>query len=300
MQEVSICIPVFNFSIEGLLAFLLSDPGHERAEIIVIDDASDMQVRSMNETAARQKGVAYYQLRENIGRSRIRNLFLQHARTQKLLFLDCDVVPSTPGIVLQYLQFAAGGDTVFCGKINYSQPAPAGFELHWKYGRNRESVNAATRNRRPYNYFMTGNCLIPKVVLERIRFDDRLTGYGYEDLLFAIELEKANIPVMHVDVGAEHLKLDSATAFMQKTDAAVRNLSSLYHRDELKPALAKRVRLVKAYENLRKLGLATLLDRPGMAKNLRKKLESGSTALKLLDLYKLILFSTLEHRVTQD
>ncbi len=300
MREVSICIPVYDFSVERLLHCLARDPSIDRAEIILIDDASPLPVRERNASLAREKGVAYHQLKENVGRSRIRNLFTRYANTSKLIFLDCDVLPSNEDFLSDYLASAVSGDTVLCGKINYPPTVSSTAALHWTFGRKRESIPATIRNRRPYNYFMTGNCLIPKAILEKIPFDSGLTGYGYEDLLFAIELEKANIPLKHLDIGAEHLRLDSAPAFMQKTESAVRNLCNLYDRDELRPALQKRVRLASVYESMRRKGLAGALNRPALAQRLRKQLERGSTALRLLDLYKLILFTSLRRQVRQD
>jgi len=85
---ISVCIPVFNADVRKLADSLIAQAGRIPSEIILIDDGSDAAFREMNREL-KDKGVRYFELGENIGRSRIRNRFTGHAIYKYLLFLDC-------------------------------------------------------------------------------------------------------------------------------------------------------------------------------------------------------------------
>ena len=74
-SKLSICVPVFNFDVTELVkkldkqAGLLSVP----FEIVCIDDCSDEKFIKINKEICSKYG-KYIELKENIGRSKIRNL----------------------------------------------------------------------------------------------------------------------------------------------------------------------------------------------------------------------------------
>src|SRR5690349_17906921 len=105
MPDVSLCIPVFNFSIEPLIAKLSKEISEYsiKAEIVVIDDASGPLFRTTNKALSEKYFVNYVQLEKNIGRSSIRNLFLLYVKSPLLLFLDCDVMPPDDRFISNYL-----------------------------------------------------------------------------------------------------------------------------------------------------------------------------------------------------
>ena len=78
INMISVCIPIFNCDVNSLVNELslqfksFNIPG----EIILIDDCSDENYKKLN----RFKGdnISYYELKENIGRSKIINLFLKY------------------------------------------------------------------------------------------------------------------------------------------------------------------------------------------------------------------------------
>ena len=89
---LSVCIPVYNFNVTSLVEELSKQVRNleVQVEIIIIDDCSLEAFRQVNEKACSRE--TYIKLSENIGRSKIRNLFLEHAANEYLLFLDCDSV----------------------------------------------------------------------------------------------------------------------------------------------------------------------------------------------------------------
>jgi glycosyltransferase involved in cell wall biosynthesis len=300
MPDVSLCIPVYNFSIEPLIAKLSKEILEYaiKAEIVVIDDASDPLFRTTNRLLTEKYPVNYVQLEKNIGRSSIRNLFLLYVKSPLLLFLDCDVMPLDDKFISNYLSATREDPIVVCGGIKYPQELPSEKnKLHWEYGRKRESLPATSRNRNPYSCFLASNFIIPREVFEAIRFNENLKGYGHEDTLFGIELEKKGVRLRHIDNPTEHLKLDTAEEFILKTENALRNLYDLY-RSNVYP-LEHYVKLIKANNFLKTLRLSTVasvlygkFDKGGM----RRKLLNGSSDLKLLDWYKLLFFISLKKK----
>jgi len=295
MIKVSICIPVFNFDVKPLLQTLLAEIKTYSigAEIILIDDGSSDDIARSNEQSANELSVTYIRLEKNIGRSAIRNLFMEYAQADQLLFLDCDVMPRSKNFIQNYLNEA--GKRVVCGGICYPDNVDEDKKLHWKYGTLREEMKFDKRNLRPYHHFLTGNFLVPKEILYQIRFNEEIKGYGYEDTLFAIELEQNRIELRHADLPVEHLKLDTATEFISKTKNAVRNLFLLYQMEQYKKLLPRYVKLIKLYETLSKFGLtkAGFFFYKTKGEKILSRLRNENTNLRLLDFYKLLFFISL-------
>ena len=88
---LSVCIPVYNFDVTELITDIRNQINTDDldAEIIFIDDASQEEMRQRNEIV-KSLTDHYILLEKNIGRSKIRNLFLKYSKSDYLLFLDCD------------------------------------------------------------------------------------------------------------------------------------------------------------------------------------------------------------------
>ncbi|MBS1654920.1 MAG: glycosyltransferase, partial [Bacteroidetes bacterium] len=89
---LSICIPVFNYDCRQLITDLSKqvESIDRPIEIIVVNDGSEKSFDNIY-TNGLPAEVRYYSLAENIGRSKIRNQFIELALYDYLLFLDCDV-----------------------------------------------------------------------------------------------------------------------------------------------------------------------------------------------------------------
>ena len=84
---LSILIPSYNFEISKLIADLNKQATELQIkfEIVVIDDASNSYFRSKNSNIRKHDSVKYFELSENIGRSKIRNKLAEMANYQNLL-----------------------------------------------------------------------------------------------------------------------------------------------------------------------------------------------------------------------
>lgn len=287
---LSICIPIFNFDMRKLVTDLSNQMEQVKhpCQMILIDDKSSDSFRDINREVCGKH--LYIELKENIGRSRIRNLFLNYAEFDYLLFLDCDVQVDEQ-FLENYLNFIENNsfDVVFGGLKDDLQIPPASHRLRWQYANKRENADVATRSAQPYKFFKTSNFIIRKETLNEIKFDEKIIGYGHEDTLFAIELEKRGKTVLHTDNAVYHISNESNKLFLDKTEEAVRNLVYIYNSNENKKEIAQYSKLLSTHFKLRKYGLLTIFNLfyGCISPLVYRLLLSGKGSMRLLDLFKL-------------
>jgi hypothetical protein len=133
---------------------------------------------------------------------------------------------------------------------------------------------------------MTNNFLIPKTVFQDIRFEERIRHYGHEDTLFGMELQRRGISVLHLDNPLEHIGLETAEVFLQKTVQAVQNL--VWLRVQGFPVETRLLGAADVLKRYRLLSLAGFLLRMA-APIMKKNLLSARPSLRALDGYKLMV-----------
>lgn len=260
-------------------------------EILIIDDASE-HFEPVNKAVCQRH--TYIALPENIGRARIRNLFLKYARYEYLLFLDCDVFIDSPLFLSNYVFSLHQKPSVVCGGLLYGTERPSRQKrLRWRNGRIRESQPVAVRQKNPSQSFMTSNFLIRKTVFEAYNFDKRLVDYGHEDTLFGHLLKTNNIVITHIDNPVLITNLDHNQDYLNKTEAAVINLIHILNYTNYDPEFIADIRLLQFYyqiKNTRKIfNLTFFVFKPLV----RFLLVRGCANLYLFDYYKLGLL--MEH-----
>jgi len=296
---ISVCIPVFNVDVRNLAETLKEQSSDLPAEIILIDDGSDKKYRDLNANL-QNKGIRYYQLEENIGRSRIRNRFAGYAEYEHLLFLDCDSVVISDRFLEEYAKAAVEfpGRLICGGRIYSPEPPGRNRRLHWKYGIRKESQPVEVRKKDPNRSFMTNNFLIPIHVLKQIPFDERLSGYGHEDSLFGHELTRQGYSIVHIDNPVLHGELEPNREFLNKTRDAVQNLVLITELLKDDTGFTESITLLKIVSKLKSRGLAGLVRMSSMilVPFSRLILFLGFSSLKMLDIYKLGLYLILKRR----
>ena len=287
---LSVLLPVYNFDVRPLATQLHGQclAAGIPFEIICIDDCSDDHWQALNRGLEALEHVAYRELEANIGRSAIRNLLVKSAVYPYLLFLDCDSGIMRTDFIRTYAD-QLSPDAILYGGRQYSAlpPADPSMYLHWLFGVRREALPVGIRQKAPYDRFMTNNFLAPKSVMERIPFEEKLRQYGHEDTLFGFELKRASIPIRHLDNPVEHLGLEPAEVFLDKTRKSVENLV-VVHR--LQPELE--TSLLKWGKRFHLLSPPSGVSRQ-LLSNLRQRLISGKPRLFLLDAYKLLVFLSI-------
>lgn len=299
---ISFCIPIKDYNVSGLVLELDRQASliEWQYEIILIDDFSSIH-KDENNPLIKIDAVQYIELNQNIGRSRIRNLFLEYANFKYLLFLDCDSEIVSDDFVEGYYTEIIKERTVVCGgRIYPDKITSATYKIHWKYGIYRESMPVAIRNANPNKSFMTNNFLIQKSILADIRFDERITQYGHEDTLFGYHLKRNNIMIHHIDNPILHGSMEKNSVFIVKTETAILNLLQILKYVENDKDFVQNVSILKYYYWLRSKGLIFIL-KPSfffLCPILKLLLLSGIANLTLFNLYKLgflILNSTSAH-----
>lgn len=290
-MKLSICIPVFNFDVHELINDLLNQINSNSfdAEIILIDDASNQEFVKINQTLA-TKVSQFIFLDKNIGRSKIRNLFLKYAQSEYLLFLDCDGKIINQNFLKNYIDFVKtkNPDVVFGGrKVSKIKP-DLEYGLRWKFATERENLPVEQRVKAPYLDFQTNNFLVKKTILERVPFNEKITQYGYEDLVFSKDLQDHEVKIDHIDNPIFNNDVESNIIFLSKADQSAKSLAQLIKNDKNFEKVSQ-IRLVKAYFLMKKTGIIFLyrfLYR--LLKHwIEKKLLTGKASLKVLDFYKL-------------
>lgn len=287
---ITICIPVFNFNITSLVNELSNQAKslNIQYEIIIIDDCSEnFKIKNKNIC----EKFNYIELSENIGRAKIRNLFLKYAKYDYLLFLDCDSLIGTPNFLSKYVEIIDEAPNVVCGGRVYDKSRPKREKmLRWKYGILRESKPCEIRRRFPNKSFMTSNFLINKKILEEIKFDERILQYGHEDTLFGFSLKKMNITITHIDNPVINGDVEQNSEYLNKTKESVINLISILNFIEYDNDLINDITILRFYNKVRKaekiIYISFVLLKPLIVFLLSK----GYISLYLFDYYKLGVF----------
>lgn len=293
---ISVCLPVYNFDVTELANELISQAQEYNIdiEILIFDDASHSYFKQHNAKIAINPMVQYLELDSNIGRSRIRNRLADFAKGTWLLFLDCDMLPTSKKFLANY-NSEIDSANVICGGISYG-PKPFSKELHlrWKYGMHRESKSASRRQANPYASFMSGNFMIRKDVFNQIRFNERMSGYGHEDTLFGLDLKTRKVSIQHINNTCLHLGIEPCYDYLAKTEQGIVNLVKLMDIvPEQRYNLKQNIKLLKYYCFFRRMGLTYPMQWFFTIFNpiIRSVLCANRQWLTLLDLYKLGLIS---------
>ena len=297
---ISICIPVYNFKV-GKLVNALNQQGKDAGvpfEIIIIDDCSSPKFRKSNKTSCSK--YTYILLDENIGRSRIRNLFLKYAKFTNLLFLDCDSVIISNMFLHKYIEeIHTPGFKVVCGGlVCYRNEPPRKFRLRWKYGSIRESCKHTIRNQDPFQYFKNSNFLIEVEILRKIKFDERIAGYGHEDTLFAYKLMKNEIRVKHIENPVLHACKETNSEFLEKTENSIFNLVEILNYVDYDKEFINHVKILKVSNQLSRMYLNIFVKISFIIfkSALKFLLRKGFGGLRALDFYKLGLLKKITPR----
>ena len=224
MRELSILIPTFNDPCSTLVHNL-----HQQAEalgmtyeILVADDGSTQEKvleenRSIN-------ALPHCQLIErgvNAGRASIRNFLAQQARYAWLLFIDSDMVVCRNDYLRKY---ASCEETpIVDGGVVIGACKPG--NLRSLYEKAAESQHTPEeRQLSPYRDFHTANFMIKRTLMLQQPFDERFKSYGYEDVLFGKAMEKASVPILHIDNPMSFEIFEENEHFVSKTEEGLRTL----------------------------------------------------------------------------
>lgn len=307
---LSILIPTYNYNITALVRTLHFQAVEQLIdfEIIVMEDGSGLHVEA-NKTIEKLDNCKHIILDNNIGRSAIRNRLADTALYNHLLFMDCDAKVFSKQYIERYLAFCHEECIVIGGILYDANETNPAYSLRLKYGKIREARTASQRrnyryfhhkaikkeNRKEQN-FATFNFLISKSIFHQVRFDEKLKGYGHEDMLFGHELHKRGFEFIQIENPLIHKGLDDNLTFIRKTEEATSNLLFLYQLKQY-PFLAEESKLLATYLKLKKWHLVRLCAHTFelLKPILTKALITNDPSLFIYDVYKILYICKLTY-----
>ncbi len=282
---ISILIPVFNQNVIPLVKEIKKQCQSigVQFQILVFDDGSIDDIKTQNNELHHEFGVNYIEMSSNLGRAKIRNRLGRTAMYSNLLFLDGDSKVIKEDFIAKYIQGTKSHQVIYGGRLYQNDKPTSDYMLHWTYGHKRETPKATKRNSKPYLNFQSNNFLISSKLFEQIRFDETVKGYGYEDLLFADEIRKKGISILHIDNPVLHDGLESNEKFIEKTENAVKNLTDLN-----KSGLLLNTQLSAIYQKFNNYGILNWVLKLSIDKSeLLSNAKSSSPSMLKFSLWKL-------------
>ncbi len=290
-SSISILIPVFNNDCTPLVADLVAQAerlvGVEWEVLVAEDGSTDEDCVAVNHTVRKWPHCRHIIRKENIGRSRIRNLLGVEARHEWLLFIDSHMRVGKEDFLTTYLR-AEAADVVDGDYVVAADEERWGHSLRYRYEMACMSQHTpVARRQRPYAGFHTANFMIRRDLFLDNPFQESFSEYGYEDVLFGANLEKRGTDILHIDNPVEFRYFESNSRFLEKTEAAMRSLSD--HQE----ILGRHSRLLAFYHRLRCFGLhkvaAALYRLRGQS--WRQRLAEGTkVSLHIFNAYRLTYF----------
>jgi len=283
---LSILIPVYNYNVLPLVNELVKQCSFIgiHFEILCQDDASNSSVNILNQEINLLPNCSFFVNETNLGRGKNINSLSLKASYDWLLILDCDTFPSQNDFVKKYIDAISNlKNNILFGGIIYENKKPESDQfLRWVYGNKRETVT-----------ILTSNLIIKKEVFLQYPFDESITKYGYEDLLFFSVLKANDFEISKIENPTFHLNLETSNVFLNKTKIALENLVFLYDSKKIRKEENK---ITTSFEFLRKLKLtqfSAFLFRKNQTR-IERNLFSKKPSLFLFDLYKLGYYCTLK------
>lgn len=179
---LSILIPVYNYNVLELVTELVKqcDLCGINFEILCQDDASNSKENIQNQEINSFSNCSFFANEINLGRGKNINSLARKAKYDWLLILDCDTFPSNNNFIQNYISALSESANIIFGGIIYEDKRPSNEKLlRWIYGKERET-----------SALLSSNLLIKKDIFLQYPFDESITKYGYEDLVFFSVLKR--------------------------------------------------------------------------------------------------------------
>ena len=203
-------------------------------EVVVLDDGTGdaaLTARLAAQVRAMALPVRLITLSANEGRSVGRNRLAAAARGGSLLFLDSDMRPDHGGFLRDWAGLVARENpaVAFGGFSLLQAPTDARFAVHRAMAAKSECVPCEERARQPEKYVYTSNLLVRRDVFEAEAFDAGFTGWGWEDVEWAMRVSR-RFEVVHLDNAATHMGLDTVAALAGKYEQSAPNFARMVDR----------------------------------------------------------------------
>jgi glycosyltransferase involved in cell wall biosynthesis len=233
--SLSVASPYYKDDPTGWIEALTKDPRACDVEVVVVDDGTgdgplDEKVRAAIE--AWPGPAIAIRFHRNQGRSAARNRAIKAARGAYMLFIDADMLPGDADFLARYFEVIARQSSaiVFGGFTTHGVSVTPDTLLNYSLAIKNDCKPALQRESRGPFSVASNNLLVRRDVFEHEAFDDRFTGWGWEDTEWAMRAVYAGYGLTHIDNPAVHVGLDSNKAMLRKYREAGENLRRLLER----------------------------------------------------------------------
>ncbi len=233
---VSVLIPFLRDDPSELLGLLNLEASalDGSVEVIVMDDGTNdkaLTARLQTQIRAMSLPARLITLVQNEGRSKGRNRLADAARAGTLLFLDSDMRPDQSRFLQTWADLVDREDpaVAFGGFSLLQAPTDARFSVHRSMAAKSDCVPFEERARTPEKYVYTSNLLVRRDVFETETFDAAFSGWGWEDVEWAMRVSR-RFAVVHVDNPATHMGLDTVDALAGKYEQSAGNFARVVAR----------------------------------------------------------------------
>lgn len=300
MTSLSILMPTYNNVCVGLVETLHAQceriakdaAGVFSYEIIVADDGStDCQTKVENRKINTLDHCRFIERKVNSGRSAIRNFLAKESNKEWLLFIDSDVAIGRDNFVLEYV--CRDATEVICGGVTIGQDdGTLSRNLRYRYEKAEAHKHTAeARRNNEHKCFRTTNFKIRRDIMLANLFDETITAYGYEDVIFGKRLCEKGIGIDHFDNPVVLADYEDNLRFVEKTEESLRTLF------QLKERLSAYSTMLEFIEKIARFGLAKLLLawHKHVGRQERKNLMGRNPNLLVFKLYKIGYYLSLEN-----
>lgn len=203
MPDVTVVIPTrdrWDVLARTLAALRAQELGPVEAEVVVVDNGSREPAPELAGARVVSEPVP--------GAAAARNRGILEARGRIVLFVGDDCIPASRELVRGHCEaHADGGACAVTGRIEWDPAVERTAVMDW-LERSGHMVDMArlTREAPGPETFYTGNVSVPReALLDACGFDQRFSGYGFEDLELALRLADRGVRFAHrPDLGVLH------------------------------------------------------------------------------------------------
>lgn len=226
-------------------------------EVIVVDDGGEDDTAKAATDFAASLSLRYLR-QENQGQGKARNLGIQAAANEIIVFINDDILVDSDFIRQHLAWHRAHPDSKFAvlGFIDWhreSEPTPF---MHWltngssvlgRFGGQQFAFEKlAAKERADYNFFYTSNLSLKKSLLECEQFSPAFDLYGWEDIELGYRLEKNHGMILLYNPAAiayHHHKIGPSDfqKRMKMVGAAARIFDSLHPEVKKSPGFWKKL-----------------------------------------------------------
>jgi glycosyltransferase involved in cell wall biosynthesis len=204
-MQISVIIPTHNRSRilhECLAALFKQDFPQKDYEVIVVDDGSKDDTKTVVHGLKDKRENLYYFHQQNQGQGIARNLGVTHANGNIVIFIGDDIIVKRDFLtehVRVHLRHpeenaAALGFVAWHPKLrvtSFMQWLTNGSSIFGKFGGHQFAYEKLhDKAEADYNFFYTSNISLKRILADKYPFDPSFSGYGWEDIELGYRLHK--------------------------------------------------------------------------------------------------------------